>query len=145
MRSSNRDQGWNHYPVAADPLRGVSKVVWVCASKLRRVVLGADELSAIEVSVPDSVVEEIIDAVTQRVLDALALKEQADHWPKWMSVDTAARYLDVSPERVRKLVARRELPFHQEGRGCRVLFSRSDLDDWMADFRQPGRGQGPQW
>src|SRR4051794_17246091 len=57
-------------------------------------------------------------------------------WPEWMSVDTAARYLDVSPERLRKLTARRQIPQHQEGHGCRVFFHRPDLDAWMHDQRR---------
>ena len=51
-----------------------------------------------------------------------------------MAVETAARYLDVSPQRLRKHVAQRRIPFHQEDKGCRVLFRRSDLDDWMSTF-----------
>jgi excisionase family DNA binding protein len=61
-------------------------------------------------------------------------------WPGWMNVATVARYLDVSPERVRKLVARREIPFTQEAPGCRVFFSRCDLDAWMRSSAQPRRG-----
>jgi excisionase family DNA binding protein len=53
-----------------------------------------------------------------------------------MNTSTAARYLDVSPERVRKLQARREIPFAQEAPGCRVSFSRRELDAWMRTFRQ---------
>jgi hypothetical protein len=31
-------------------------------------------------------------------------------WPEWMSVETAARYLDVPAERVRKLKSRGKIP-----------------------------------
>jgi len=48
-----------------------------------------------------------------------------------MNVATCARYLDVSPERVRKLVATRRIPYSQEAPGCRVFFRRSELDEWM--------------
>jgi excisionase family DNA binding protein len=64
--------------------------------------------------------------------------EQADGWPGWMSVETASKYLDVSPERIRKLVARGEIPYSQEGAGCRISFSRTELDEWMASLG--GRG-----
>jgi excisionase family DNA binding protein len=57
-------------------------------------------------------------------------------WPEWMSVDTAARYLDASEERVRKLKDRKEIPHYQEGPGCRVFFRRSELDHWMNGFRR---------
>jgi excisionase family DNA binding protein len=66
---------------------------------------------------------------------------EAASWPEWMSVETAARYLDASPERLRKLVARREIPFHQEAPGCRVFFARRDLDDWMTSCRHEGQAR----
>jgi excisionase family DNA binding protein len=68
--------------------------------------------------------------------DALAviaaqLGRDRDAWPEWMSVETASRYLDAPVERLRKLQARRAIPYHQEGPGCRVFFRRADLDGWM--------------
>jgi excisionase family DNA binding protein len=60
---------------------------------------------------------------------------EQEPWPQWLSVETAARYLDCSPERVRKLVARRQIPFAQEAKGCRVSFDRDDLDEWMCGKR----------
>jgi excisionase family DNA binding protein len=71
-----------------------------------------------------------IAAALERPIDDSARQE-------WMNVESAARYLDVSPERVRKLVARREIPFTQEAPGCRVFFSRSDLAAWMCSSAQP--------
>jgi excisionase family DNA binding protein len=67
------------------------------------------------------------------------LRADSQRWPEWMSVETAAHYLDVSPERVRKLQARRAIPFQQEDVGCRVFFARRQLDDWM---RSQQRGKG---
>lgn len=64
---------------------------------------------------------------------------EAAAWPEWQSIATAARYLDVSPERLRKLVARRAIPFHQEDVGCRISFRRRDLDDWMSGQRREPR------
>jgi excisionase family DNA binding protein len=57
-------------------------------------------------------------------------------WPEWLSISTAAVYLDMSEERVRKLQARGVLPYHQEGPGCRVFFKRTDLDATMEALRQ---------
>jgi excisionase family DNA binding protein len=97
-------------------------------------------LSGLAIELPGELVEAIVAAVMEHVIERLALHESAgDAWPAWMSVETAARYLDVSPERLRKLQARRHVPFHQEAPGCRVLFSRTDLDEWMTGFRQPAR------
>jgi excisionase family DNA binding protein len=83
---------------------------------------------------PPEAVEEIAARVVEIVLEKVRVDRE--NWPEWMSVETAARYLDVSPERVRKLQSRREIPFHQEGPGCRVFFRRSDLDGAMAELRQ---------
>jgi excisionase family DNA binding protein len=56
---------------------------------------------------------------------------EAAAWPAWMSIETAARYLDCTPERIRKLIARRSIPFSQEAPGCRIFLSKTDLDEWM--------------
>lgn len=84
--------------------------------------------------IPDDVIEEIALRAAEIVAERLQVERQA--WPEWMSVTTAARYLDVSPERLRKLQARRLLPFHQEAAGCRVFFRRSELDEAMLHLRQ---------
>lgn len=78
-----------------------------------------------------------LDAIAERAAAIVLgrLREERNDgasWPEWMSVETAARYLDASPERVRKLAARGELPFSQEAPGCRVFFRRSELDEAMA-------------
>lgn len=58
---------------------------------------------------------------------------------EWMGVQGAARYLGISQERVRKLVARRAVPYVQEGPGHRVFFSRRALDEWMLSQLIPER------
>lgn len=66
---------------------------------------------------------------------ALPDPDSGPTWPQWMAVETAARYLDASPERLRKLAGRRQIPFVQEAKGCRLEFSRADLDRWMRSRR----------
>ena len=79
---------------------------------------------------PPELLDAIAAATTTRVLAELADRhEQA--WPEWMSIETAARYLDVPVERIRKLVARRAIPFSQESLGCRLSFNRRELNAWM--------------
>ncbi len=94
-------------------------------------------------TVPAEVIEALATAVSERLLPTLRSTNGTEAWPEWMAIDTAARYLDVSPQRLRKLVARRQIPFHQEDRACRILFRRSDLDQWMAGFRVPTRDEEP--
>jgi len=98
-------------------------------ARMRRPRETVSDLLAIPL--PPELLERLVDAVAARVLDRLAL--QADHvgWPRWMSVLTAARYLDVSEERIRKLVARREIPYSQHDAGCRIFFDRLAIDEWM--------------
>jgi excisionase family DNA binding protein len=79
--------------------------------------------------------EQLKAELRDELLADLRGAQQADAWPQWMGVTTASRYLNVSEERVRKLVARGKIPYHQESRGCRVFLSRGDLDEWMASFR----------
>jgi excisionase family DNA binding protein len=64
----------------------------------------------------------------------LELRAEQEQWPSWMSVQTAARYLDMPEGRIRKLVARGEIPYHQEDVGCRISFSRTEVDAWMASL-----------
>jgi len=77
------------------------------------------------------------DELREELLIELRQELASARWPEWMAVETAARYLDVSPERLRKLIARRAVPYCQAGRGCRVLFARRDLDEWMEGQRKP--------
>jgi excisionase family DNA binding protein len=100
-------------------------------------------VSQLTLTIPDKLVDAIAAAVAEHLLPVLRTAGDGERWPEWMAIETAARYLDVSPQRLRKLVARRQIPFHQEDRGCRVLFRRSDLDEWMAEFRVPTRSEQP--
>jgi excisionase family DNA binding protein len=90
-------------------------------------------------TLPTALLDALAAAVSQRVLASLTGLTAAEPWPEWMAIETAARYLDVSPQRLRKLVAQRRIPYHQEDKGCRILFRRSDLDDWMSSFQVPAR------
>ena len=78
-----------------------------------------------------TLIEQLRHELRTELLAELHRDQQGATWPEWMSVETAARYLDMPVERIRKLIARRAIPFAQEGSGCRIFFSRHDLDDWM--------------
>lgn len=112
-----------------------------CADRLDDVREPAtiSEPERLSLDIPARTLDVIVDAAAARTLERIAAEQEAEPWPEWLSVETAARYLDVSPERLRKLQARREVPFYQEAPGCRVLFRRRELDEWMAAFRQPTR------
>jgi excisionase family DNA binding protein len=84
----------------------------------------------ITIALPAEALDQIIEAVTERVLATLTARDD-EQWPRWMNVETAARYIDASPQRIRKLVARREIPYSQQAPGCRVHFDRHAIDDWL--------------
>lgn len=85
--------------------------------------------------VPPATLEAIAALVEARVLEHLTKLDVATGIPEWLSVESAARYLDVSPERVRKLIARRAIPHYQDGPACRIFLRRRELDEWMSTSR----------
>jgi excisionase family DNA binding protein len=96
------------------------------------VPLNADPLQ-LRLSLDPDQLAALAARVLELVRDQLACP--AEPWPDWMNVDTASRYLDCTSERLRKLVARRQIPYHQDAPGCRIFFHRPDLDHWMHSFR----------
>ena len=84
---------------------------------------------------------EQIDTIVERVLarlDASAVRGDA---PEYLSVKDAANYIGATEGRVRKLVERKRIPVSQDGPGCRVFISRTDLDRFMHDNRNGRRPQ----
>jgi excisionase family DNA binding protein len=78
-----------------------------------------------------TIAAEIKTALREELLAELRADLDREAWPGWLDVPTAARYLSVSEERIRKLVARHGIPYSQEGPGCRIFFERAALDQWM--------------
>src|SRR4051812_9935980 len=96
-------------------------------------------MNAITLSLDGEAVGQLADAVVARVAAALLAREPAERrWPEFMRIETAAAYLDVSVERLRKLKERRQIPFIQQAPAHRVLFARSDLDRWMMSLGDRG-------
>src|SRR5438034_34966 len=85
---------------------------------------GAQMANVITLSIPAEGLDELIQRVAERLAEAIDRGGQPDSkWPAYMTIDTAAGYLDVSVERVRKLKERQEIPYIQEAPGHRVVFS----------------------
>lgn len=79
-------------------------------------------------TLPDSLVDAIVDRVTERVLTQLA-----DHHPSpWLTVESAAAYLDWPIQRVYNHA--RQMPHHKHG--ARLMFRRDELDRWMEQHRE---------
>lgn len=85
---------------------------------------------------------EFIDKLADAVAAKLALRiEQPEQWPEWMSVPTAARYLDCGEHRLYKLAERGQIPHVRDG--ARVFFERQALDDWMTAKVSSASGKNP--
>lgn len=84
---------------------------------------------------------EIKAQIKAELLAELRGSPEAEPWPEWLSIETASRYLDVPVGRLRKLVARNQIPFHQEAKGCRVTFRKRDIDAWLDGFRIPPKDE----
>lgn len=84
---------------------------------------------------------ELGDEALAAIAAALPAPTGRDEWPAWMPVERAAEYLGCSCERLRKLAARRQIPFSQEAKGCRLEFCREELDEWMRSRRVEARSR----
>jgi excisionase family DNA binding protein len=80
---------------------------------------------------PESL-DRLADAVAERL--ALRAEQPAEQWPGWLSIETASRYLDCSPQRLYKLAARDQIPHVNDGR---LWFEREALDQWMRTRSDP--------
>ena len=73
--------------------------------------------------------KELIDSLAERV--AAIVLERIDAAPgrKWLTVDSAAEYIDRTPDAIRGLVKRGELTgYKPDGR---LQLDREELDGWM--------------
>lgn len=72
---------------------------------------------------------EFVDAVADRVAELMADRITTEPEP-WIGVEQACAHLDCSRQRIYDLVSLRRIPFAKEGN--RLLFKRSELDEWVA-------------
>ena len=94
----------------------------------------------VSISLDDDAINAIAVRIAEILRTAEARRDAGDEpSSEWMGVPGAAQYLGISQERVRKLVARRAVPYVQEGHGHRVFFSRRALDEWMLSHLIPER------
>jgi hypothetical protein len=76
-----------------------------------------------------------VSGLAQTIADHLAAQLAAAAAPPspWLDLQDAAAHLSCSPERLRKLVQRRAIPFHQERSGGRIFFHRREIDKWLLE------------
>ena len=86
-------------------------------------------VAAVQLELPEDVLNELADRVAQRVLANLASTHDDD---RWLTSAEAARHIGRSLDALHKLSAAREISVHQREPNGRLYFRRSELDDWMA-------------
>ena len=82
-----------------------------------------------EFLVLDALFDRLAARVAAVVLERLGHVSNDDPG-EWLDSRTAAEYLGVHRDTLRKLAAERAIPVHQDGRGCKLFFRRADLDEW---------------
>jgi len=75
---------------------------------------------------PAELVDQLADEVAVR---ARAILDENGGGDRWLTLKSAAEYLDCSPRRLYEFVRRDSIPHERDGR--RILFLRSELDAWV--------------
>lgn len=84
----------------------------------------------------DALLDRLVDRVAEAILARLGGGQaQRD---EWLDSRQAAEYLGLHRDTLRRLAAARAIPSEQDGRGCRLFFRRTVLDEWR---RSGGRSR----
>jgi excisionase family DNA binding protein len=76
----------------------------------------------------------LADLVADRLLELIAATPDPQA-SDWMDARSAAGYLGIHRDTLRKLAAQRAIPVHQDGPRCKLYFRRDELDDWRRSAR----------
>jgi excisionase family DNA binding protein len=71
-----------------------------------------------------------LQAIAERLAPFLPAPAPADD--AWLNVKEAAAHLGISTHAVHRLVAQREIPFHQSRPNAKCWFRRRELDAWRS-------------
>ena len=97
------------------------------ASELRPMPL--TDSSGADLLVLEALVDKLVARVAAAVVEHLG-RASNDDAAEWLDSRSAAEYLGVHRDTLRKLAAERAIPVHQDGRGCKLFFRRTDLNEW---------------
>ena len=89
-----------------------------------------------------ALIDQLAGRLADLVVDRLTARAAADtnqRTDEWMDARTAAIYLGIHRDTLRKLAAERAVPVHQDGPGCKLYFRRDELDGWRRSGRSPRR------
>jgi hypothetical protein len=74
--------------------------------------------------------ESIARRIAEAVCPYLPRTDHPGRTSGWLDFDGAIEHLGMKIGTLYKLTAARQIPFHQDGPGCRLWFLRSELDEW---------------
>lgn len=74
--------------------------------------------------------DELLEAVAKRAAEIVLERGESD---EWLTSDQAAEYLKCGRRRIFNLVSEKRVPVHREG--VRLLFLKSELDEWIKSGR----------
>lgn len=94
--------------------------------------------SAVDTAVVDVVLGLLADLVADRLMERTSAADQTVE--EWLDARSAAEYLGMHRDTLRKLAAERAVPVHQDGPGCKLYFRRDELDEWRRSG-QAARGR----
>jgi len=81
-------------------------------------------------AVLDALDDEALDLLAAKVARRLVVPARVPIEDGWIDAKQAAAYLGTTLSSLWKLTAAREIPFSQDGPGCKCWFKRSQLDAW---------------
>lgn len=82
----------------------------------------------------DHVLGRLADLVVDRLMERTDA-QNSERTSGWLDARSAAQYLGVHRDTLRKLAAQRAIPTHQDGPGCKLYFRRDELDEWRRSAR----------
>lgn len=83
--------------------------------------------NALLAELDDDALDLLAEKLVPRIAERIRPVQTEDGW---MNAKQAAEYLGISVASLHKLTAEREIPFEQDGPGCKVWMKRSQLDRW---------------
>jgi excisionase family DNA binding protein len=86
----------------------------------------------------DQLLGRLADLVVDRLMESSEANSR-DRADQWLDARSAAEYLGIHRDTLRKLAAQRAIPTHQEGPRCKLYFRRDELDDWRRSARRTRR------
>lgn len=96
-----------------------------------------------------AIIEVLLDHLAERLAEAVVarLGNERIQQDEWLDSREAAEYLGLHRDTLRRLAAAHAIQAEQDGRGCKLFFRRTALDEWrrsggrshhLAAFAEPG-------